>query len=61
MDSLPIPMCCWPVLACIGAAAGLLFLRCGWCKRLLGVKSAEGAEGGVSDGICEKCADELRR
>lgn len=38
-----------------GRHAEVIFSLCGWCGQGIGFKSAEGARGGVSDGICDGC------
>ena len=53
--ALQIPGCCWGAFVFVAPLLGLLVLRCAWCGGWLGIKSAGGADGGVSDGMCGKC------
>jgi hypothetical protein len=54
---MSLPPVCLGALELLGGALGLLFVVCMVCRRLLGVKSSEGAPGGVSSGLCPRCAE----
>jgi len=37
---------------------GLMIRRCGWCRKLLGLKLGRG---GTTHGICKPCAEKLKQ
>ena len=50
---------CYTCLGAFGVSLGILFVRCAWCQKLLGVVRSGKAKGGISDGMCRKCCDEM--
>jgi len=43
------------ILEAVGVGTGVLFVVCMVCRAFIGIKSSEGAEGGVSHGLCDDC------
>jgi len=56
-NAIQLPPCCWGIITALAPILGLLAMKCAWCGALLGVKRAQGAPGGVSDGACGRCIE----